>query len=57
MTLHDLFAHGKADARAGVFLPCVQALKDQKDTFAVFGSNADAVIAYGETPFVSLAFG
>ena len=53
--LHDPFADGKSNAGPGIFVICVQAFEEAKDVLLVFGRDADAVIAYGESPLSDLA--
>src|SRR6267143_633317 len=48
---HDPPAHGQPDARARVFAPGVQALKNHEDALEVRRRDADAVVPNGEYAF------
>src|SRR5208337_568537 len=50
MALHNLFADRQANARAGIFLTAMQALKNNENPVKILRSDADAVIAYAELP-------
>ena len=54
VTLDDLLADGQPNAGPWVFVPRVQALKDEKDALGVFRVNADPIIAHGELPALPL---
>ena len=49
---HYLFAYGQADARAGIFLLGMQALKDLKYPFVVLRFYPQTIILYGKDPFI-----
>src|SRR4051812_3065739 len=53
--LYYFFTHGKTDAGAAVFSLFMQALKNGKDLFFVFGREADAVIFKYEVVIVCIA--
>src|SRR5690242_3335493 len=53
--LHDLLAHGKADAGARVLGAAVEALEDHEDLVVVHGVDPDPVVAHKELPLVPLA--
>src|SRR6266511_2381108 len=54
VTLHDLLGDGEANAAAGIIMPIVQALKDQKDALEVLRLNANAIILDPEQPLIPL---
>ena len=50
VTLDNFLADGKADARPGILLPGVQALKDDEDALGKLRRDADAMVAHREVP-------
>ena len=53
MALHNPPADRQADARAGIFVPRVQALKDLENALRVLRVDADAVVSYREPPGIN----
>ena len=54
MVFNNLFADGKANARARILGAAVQPLKNLKNALEVFGRDSNTVIPNGEKPFLVL---
>ena len=50
ISLHNALAEGQSNPCAGIFLARVKSLEDAEDALVEFRSDANAVVAHGETP-------